>query len=120
MDALIEWLPRIGAMLTLLFGLIGFFKPRLLLDNMDIKLESPAAVSEARAVFGGMNLGPAVAALVLNEPLVYSLLGIAWGTLLLARFWSLAVDNIGVKAAIPGIVVDALLAFLFLSPHILG
>jgi len=120
MVTLAQWLPIVGALLTLLIGLIGFFKPRLILDPMGVKLETPAAVSEARAVFGGMNLGTSVAALVMNEPIVFTLLGIAWSTLLLARFWSLAVDGIGVKGAIPGIVVDAVLAFLFLSPLLLG
>lgn len=120
MQALAQWLPVAGALITLLIGLVGFFKPRLLLDQLDIKLESPAAVSEARAVFGGMNLGPAVAALVLGEPIIFTLLGIAWSTLLLARFWSLAVDGIGLKGATPGIVVDGVIAFLFLSPLLLG
>jgi len=120
MSTLAQWLPVVGALITLLIGLVGFFKPALLLDQIDITLGSPAAVSEARAVFGGMNLGTAVAALVMNEPVVFTLLGIGWATLLAARFWSLAVDGIGVKGAIPGIVVDSVIAFLFLSPLVLG
>ncbi|MCR9104526.1 MAG: DUF4345 family protein [Gammaproteobacteria bacterium] len=120
METLASWLPIVGAVLTLIFGLIGFFKPRLLLDNLDIELKSPAAVSEARAVFGGLNLGMAIVALSLGEPVIFTALGVTWGVMTLARFWSLAVDGIGVKGAIPGIVVDGLLCFLFLSPHILG
>jgi len=113
-------LPTIGACLTGVIGLINFFHPRLMLTPMQIQLESPSAVSEARAVFGGMNLGMAVAALWLNTPEIFTALGIAWGTLLLARFWSLAVDGIGLKNAIPGIVVDGVLSFLFLSPLLLN
>lgn len=120
METLAEWLPRIGASLTLIFGLIGFFKPRLLTDNLGIELTTPAAVSEARAVFGGLNLGMAIVALVSAAPLIYAALGITWGTMTVARFWSLAVDGIGVKGAIPGIVVDGVLCLLFLSPFILG
>lgn len=113
-------LPTIGACITGVIGLINFFHPRLMLTPMQIRLESPSAVSEARAVFGGMNLGMAAAALWLGSPEVFTALGVAWGTLLLARFWSLAVDNIGLKHAIPGIIVDGVLSFLFLSPLILG
>ena len=120
MESLLEWLPRIGAGITLLIGLVGFFRPTLFLDTLDIKLQSPMAFSEARAVFGGLNLGMAVAALSLGEPAVFTALGIAWGTLTLARFWSLAVDGIGLKASIPGIVVDSTLCFLFISPVLLG
>lgn len=112
-------LPIIGACITGLIGLVNFFHPRLMLSPMQINLDSPLAMSEARAVFGGMNLGLAVAALVLDSPDVYTALGVAWGTLLLARFWSIAVDNIGFKKSIPGILVDATASFLFLSPHIL-
>jgi len=120
MDTLIEWLPKVGATLTFIIGLVGLFKPRMILDHVDIALQSPSAYSEARAVFGGMNLGMAVAAFTLGEPLIFTALGIAWGTLLLARFYSLAVDNIGMRASLPGMIVDGTLCFLFLSPSILG
>ena len=30
MEILIEWLPRVGALLTVVLGLVGFFKPRLI------------------------------------------------------------------------------------------
>jgi Domain of unknown function (DUF4345) len=119
MEATVAWMPRVGAGIMLLFGLVGFFKPRLLLDQLDIELKSPSAVSEARAVFGGMNLGLALIALYLENPAIYAALGVAWGTLTLARFYSLAVDGIGVKAAIPGILVDGFLCLLFLSSFIL-
>lgn len=120
MESLLEWLPRIGAGITLIFGLIGFFNPRLLTSQLGIELTSPAGVSEARAVFGGLNLGMAVAALSFGEPIIFTALGITWGTLTLARFWSLAVDGIGLKGSLPGLFVDGLLCFLFLSPLLFG
>ena len=120
METLVNGLPIVGAVLTLIFGLVGFFKPQLLLNQLDIELKSPAAVSEARAVFGGLNLGMALVALTLREPVIFTALGVTWGVMTLARFWSLAVDGIGVKGAIPGVIVDGLLCFLFLSPLLLG
>lgn len=120
MEALVEWLPKIGAGITFIIGLVGFFKPRLFLDSVNIELQSPAAWSEARAVFGGLNLGMAVAAFTLGEPLIYTALGMAWATLTLARFWSMAVDGIGLKASIPALIVDGGISFLFLSPLLLA
>lgn len=117
---LIETLPLIATGLTLIIGLVNFFHPRLMLSPMKIEFNSPMAMSEARAVFGGMNLGMAVAALTLGEPAIFTALGIAWGTLTLARFWSIAVDGIGFKASIPPLVVDGTLCFLFLSPVLLA
>lgn len=118
MSEWVSWLPVVGACLTGLIGIVNFFNPRLMLAPMKIELASPMAVSEARAVFGGMNLGMAIAALTLGEPAIFTALGIAWGTLTVARFWSIAVDGIGIKNSIPPIVVDGTLCFLFLSPVI--
>lgn len=115
MEALLDWLPRVGAVLQLIIGLVGFFKPRAFTDQMQIVLNSPMAVSEVRTVFGGLNLGVALAALLMNAPLVYMALGIAWFFGLLARFYSMAVDLASLKESAPGIAVDTVLSFLYLS-----
>jgi hypothetical protein len=120
MEAMLEWLPKIGAGITLLVGLVGFFKPTMILDPLNIALQSPVAVSEARGVFGGLNLGMAIAAFSLGDPVIFTAMGIAWATVTLARFWSLAVDGIGFKASIPPLVVDGTICFLLLSPVLLG
>jgi len=112
-------LPTIAACIVGVIGLINFFHPRLMLAPMKIQLDSPLAMSEARGVFGGMNLGGAAAALWLNSPEVFTALGAAWGGVLIARFWSIAVDGIGIKLSLPGIVLDGALCLLFLSPVLL-
>jgi hypothetical protein len=115
MDILAEWLPRIGAILTVLFGLVGFFKPRLITDGQQIELKSAMALSEVRVVFGGLHLGSGIMALALHEPLIYMTLGVAWSFGLLARFYSMLVDKTSLQHSIPGIVIDAVMAFLLLS-----
>ncbi len=115
METLIDWLPRIAAILTLILGLVGFFKPRLITDGQQIELGSAMAMSEARVVFGGLHIGSSIVALALHEPLIYITLGAAWLFGLLARFYSMAVDKTGLKNSMPGIVVDGSMAFLFLS-----
>ena len=115
MEILIDWLPRVGALLTIVLGLIGFFKPRLITDGQQIALNAPMAMSEARVVFGGLHLGCGIMALALNEPLIYMTLGVAWGFGVLARFYSMVVDKTSLKQSLPGIIVDAVMAALFLS-----
>lgn len=115
METLIEWLPRIGAILTISFGLVGFFRPRLITDRQQIELGSAMALSEARVVFGGLHIGSGVMALALHEPLIYMTLGVAWSFGLLARFYSMAVDKTSLQHSMPGILVDATMAFLLLS-----
>jgi hypothetical protein len=115
MEMLIEWLPRIGAILTVALGLVGFFKPRLITDGQQIELGSPMALSEARVVFGGLHLGSGIMALILHEPLIYMTLGVAWSLGLLARFYSMMADKTSLRHSMPGIVVDATMALLLLS-----
>ena len=115
MEILIDWLPRVGAMLTVVLGLIGFFKPSLITDGQQITLGSPMALSEARVVFGGLHLGSGIMALALHEPLIYMTLGVAWGFGLLARFYSMVADKTSLQQSLPGITVDAVMALLFLS-----
>lgn len=119
MQILIDWLPRIGAMLTVVLGLIGFFKPRMITDAQQIKLGSPMALSEARVVFGGLHLGSGIMSLALHEPLIYMTLGVAWSFGLLARFYSMVTDKTSLQQSLPGIVVDGVMALLFLSGVIL-
>ena len=115
MEVLAEWLPRAGALLTIVFGLVGFFKPRLITANQQIELGSPMAMSEARVVFGGLHLGSGIMALALQEPLIYMTLGVAWGFGLLARFYSMVADKTSLQHSAPGIAIDAVMASLFLS-----
>ena len=114
METLIDCLPRVGAMLTVILGLVGFFKPRLITDGQKIELGSSVALSEARVVFGGLHLGGGIMALALHEPLIYMTLGVAWSFGLLARFYSMVADKTSLRESLPGIVVDATMAFLFL------
>jgi hypothetical protein len=115
METIIEWLPRVGAILTVVLGLVGFFKPRLIAGSQQIELGSAMAMSEARVVFGGLHLGSGIMALTLHEPLIYMTLGVAWSFGLLARFYSMVADKTSLPHSIPGIIVDSTMALLFLS-----
>ena len=115
MDIVVEWFPRIGALLTIVLGLVGFFKPHLITDAQQITLGSPMALSEARVVFGGLHLGGGIMALALHEPLIYMTLGVGWSFGLLARLYSMKVDGTSLKDSMPGIIVDTTMAVLLLS-----
>ncbi len=120
MDILAEWLPRTGALLTIVLGLVGFFRPHLITDAQQITLGSPMALSEARVVFGGLHLGGGIMALVLHEPVIYMTLGVAWTFGLFARFYSMFADKTSLKDSVPGIVVDSVMAGLLLSGLFFG
>jgi hypothetical protein len=115
MDTLIEWLPRIGAVIAGLIGAVGFFKPTMITDGLGIQMTRPIATSEVRGVLGGANLGGALAALYLGSPEVFIALGMAWVGVTAARFLSIAVDGTTIKDSIPPILIDSTIALLFLS-----
>jgi uncharacterized membrane protein YeaQ/YmgE (transglycosylase-associated protein family) len=115
MESILDWLPQLGAVLTLIIGLVGFFRPQLFTASMGIEMTKPEAWSEIRAVFGAMNIGLSIAALVLNAPEVFMSLGLAWLLLALARFYSMAKDGMSFKASIPALGIDGGIAALFLS-----
>lgn len=118
METLLEWLPRVGALLTTLIGLAGFFKPTVITDGCEIDLKSAKATSEARAVFGGLMIGWGAMAFLLNDPSVFLALGVAWALATAARFFSMAADGSTVAESVPPIVVDGTLALLVLSSQL--
>ncbi len=115
MEWMVEWLPRIAAVLTLLIGVVGFFKPTLITEGQGIQLTNAAAFSEARVVFGGLHIGSSLVALTLHNPAIYMALGAGWMVGLLARFWSMIADKSSLKVSLPGIIVDATIGLLFLA-----
>jgi hypothetical protein len=118
METVLEWLPRVGALLTMLIGSAGFFKPTLITDGCDIELKSAKAFSEARGVFGGIMLGLGGTAIVLNDPQVFLALGLAWTGATAARFVSMVLDGSTVQESIPPIMIDGTAALLALSSQL--
>ena len=93
METLLEWLPRLGALLTIAIGTAGFFKPNLITDGCDIELKSAKALSEARAVFGGILLGVGLTALLVADPNVFLALGLGWTAATIARSASTCISG---------------------------
>lgn len=118
METVMEWLPRVGAILTMLIGLAGFFKPTAITDGCEIELKSAKAFSEARGVFGGLLLGWGLMAFLLNDSSVFLALGVAWAGATAARFYSMIADGSTVKESIPPIAIDGTIALLALSSQL--
>jgi len=114
-QTLITWLPLTGAALLVLVGLIGIFKPAAMIKPLGLQAQTPLAMSEVRAIFGGINFGGGLVALYLQQPGVYLLLGMAWLMAALVRFYSMKVDSLNLKDSIAALLVDGGMALLFLS-----
>lgn len=76
-----DMLPFAAAILTVLFGLIALFAPRITLRALRLETSQrhPEALSESRATIAGFWLGVGiVAALLYNQPFVQMAFGAGW------------------------------------------
>lgn len=120
MELLAIWLPRVASCIIILIGLFGFFKPKAMLDAMQFEMGSKLAISEARGVFGGLNIGTGSAALYLGDPTVYAVMGFTWLMVTAARPYSMIVDGTSLKDSVAPICIDLTVALLFLSHCLLS
>ncbi|TCD13791.1 DUF4345 family protein [Oricola cellulosilytica] len=90
-----EWLAWASALVTLFFGLLCFFAPRLSLRVMRLQTEPgvPEAVSESRGTMAGFYLGTALLAIVFNQPFIWMVLGAGWAFTALGRLVSIVFDG---------------------------
>ena len=107
----------IAALLTIGFGLFGFLAPRYTADALDLApTSSTMGLSEMRASVGGLFVVAGSAAIWLNAPLGYAMIGFAFTGAALGRVLSLIFDKPPVrKVLVFGGIEAALAAWLLLA-----
>lgn len=91
---MIATLNTIACLLTIGFGLFGFLAPAYTAAALDLApTKSTMGYSEMRASVGGLFVISGLAALFLNHPMAYTMIGVAFAGAALGRVVSLAVDN---------------------------
>jgi hypothetical protein len=90
-----EWMAWLSAAITVMFGLILFFAPRVALKilRLQTKPERPEALSEIRGTFAGFYLGLGLSALVFAQPFLWIALGVSWGFTVFGRLISMMSDR---------------------------
>lgn len=103
--------------LTIAFGLFGFLAPSFTASALDlVPTNSSMGLSEMRASVGGLFVITAGAALVLNTPTAYTMVGFVYAGAALGRFLSLALDKPPfVKAFTFGLIEAALALWLIVA-----
>ncbi|MEO0636068.1 MAG: DUF4345 family protein [Pseudomonadota bacterium] len=89
------YLINVLAMLTSVgLGAAGWLAPKWTMDTLDLKSDgSVMGVSEVRAASGALFVGVAVAALIINQPLAYAMVGFVYGGAAIGRLTSLILDQ---------------------------
>jgi hypothetical protein len=107
-----EWLAWSSALVTILFGLMLLFAPRLSLRILRLQTlpDHPEAVSEARATMAGFYLGVGLCAMLFAQPLVYLALGGGWALTAFGRIISMMSDRGVTFYNLVSVVIEILLA----------
>lgn len=109
-----EWLAFSSAMVTVGFGLLLLFAPRLSLRILRLQTapDHPEALSEARATMAGFYLGVGICAVLLAQPLIYLALGAGWAFTAFGRVLSMMSDRGVTLFNLVSVGIEALLAAL--------
>ena len=90
-----EWLAWTSAVITIIFGLICLFAPRLTFRILRLRTAEgvPEALSESRATMAGFYLGTGLLAIAFQQPFVWLVLGAGWAFTALGRLVSIVADR---------------------------
>lgn len=107
----------LAALLTIGFGLFGFIAPRYTASALDLApTKSTMGLSEMRASVGGLFVAAGLAAVILNAPLAYAMIGFAFAGATCGRVLSLIFDKPPVqKVLIFGGIEAGLATWLLLA-----
>ncbi|WP_028956462.1 DUF4345 family protein [Sulfitobacter sp. 20_GPM-1509m] len=108
---MIDILNVIAALVTVAFGLFGFIAPRYTADTLDLApTNSTMGLSEMRASVGGLFVVSGLAAIWLDAPLAYAMVGFAYAGAAAGRVVSLFLDKPPIKKLLVFGGIEATLA----------
>jgi hypothetical protein len=108
-------LANLGALATLLLGLLGLFRPRMAARLISIVPEGKLGLSEVRATYGGLFTALAVVCLMAQRPTVFLSAAAAWLGAGCARIFSLMVDQSYSPKNLGGILLELIIGGLLLA-----
>ncbi|MBB94673.1 MAG: DUF4345 domain-containing protein [Rhodobacteraceae bacterium] len=109
------------ALLTIGFGLFGFLAPRWTAAALDLKADGSAmGLSELRASVGGLFVVAGLAALWLNQPVAWAMLGFVYAGAALGRALSIVLDAPPLRKALTFGVIEALMALWLVAANLPG
>ena len=112
-----EWLAWSSAAVTILFGLIMLFLPRIGLRILRLQPvpSHPEAVSEARATMAGFYLGVGISCIVMAQIWLYLALGLSWLFTAFGRMVSMLSDGANTPYNWISVIIELALAAMALG-----
>jgi hypothetical protein len=116
---MIDILNIIAGVLTIGFGLFGMVAPRYTAGVLDLEpTSSTMGLSEMRASVGGLFVSVGAAAIWLDQPLAYAMIGFVYAGAASGRVLSLIFDAPPVQKVVVFGVIEAALAVWFLAANL--
>ena len=97
----------LGAGITTILGGMGLSVPHAASRFTGLQASNPTGFSEFRATYGGFFLALGVAMIVLRQPMLYQVVGIAWLAAAVGRIVSVFADNAKEKRNFQAIAFEA-------------
>lgn len=113
---IIQILQIIAAIATILTGLVSLLKPESVTGFTGLHPEDGRGITEIRAVLGGFFIALGAAPLILNSPVAYTMLGIAYLGIAAVRGISMFVDKSVVQSNIISLVVEIIFGIILALP----
>ena len=112
-----EWLAWSSAAVTILFGLIMLFLPRIGLRILRLQPVPghPEAVAEARATMAGFYLGVGISCIVMAQIWLYLALGLSWLFTAFGRIVSMLSDGANTPYNWISVIIELALAAMALG-----
>lgn len=109
----------VACLLTIGFGLFGFLAPRYTASALDLEpTHSTMGLSEMRASVGGLFVVLGSAAIWIDQPMAYAMIGFAFCGAALGRVLSLIFDKPPVRKVVLFGGIEAALALWFLVANL--
>jgi hypothetical protein len=113
---IIQILQIIAAIGTILTGLYSLLRPASLTGFTGLSPVGGRGITEIRAVLGGFFIALGVAPLILNSPVAYLMLGIAYLGVALVRGISMFVDKSVVQSNVISLAVEIIFGVILVIP----
>ena len=113
---IVQILQIIAAIATILTGLVSLLKPESVTGFTDLRPEGGRGITEIRAILGGFFIALGAAPLVLNSPVAYMMLGIAYLGVALVRGVSMFTDKSVVQSNVISLVVEIIFGIILVLP----
>lgn len=112
----IQILQIIAAVGTILTGLVSLVKPASVTGFTGLRPEGGRGLTEIRAILGGFFIALGAVPLVLNSPVAYLMLGIAYLGVALVRGIFMFVDRSVVQSNVISLAVEIVFGILLVIP----